>query len=378
MISAQEVESLERIDGGGRPVLSLYLDMDPERQVTRSYRIIFEDLVRPVRHSLDKRSREQLEEEVALVQEFLSDKPRGRGLVLFTCSPIKLMRDIHLAVPVRDHLAFEPSPDTAPLWEFMDEYERYAVAIVEKERARIFTVFMGEIEEETRSRSFVFGKHDQGGISQANYLRHHEAHVDRHLRDVAQRLTEIYRKRPFQRLILGGPEEAVVRLRSLLPKSIVPMLIRTIAVETSATSREILRWTLQIEQELEREEEARRVDRVLDTVAAGGLGTKGVDETLFAIWSDAVNTLLVSEGVRLAGTECSACGRLNTSPGEPRCTNCGGQVQAIHDVFERAIERASEQEAVLDVLHGQPARRLQDEAEGMAALLRFSLPVPVR
>jgi len=29
----------------------------------------------------------------------------------------------------------------------VDEYERYAVAVVDKERARLFTVFLGEIEE---------------------------------------------------------------------------------------------------------------------------------------------------------------------------------------------------------------------------------------
>jgi hypothetical protein len=35
-----------------------------------------------------------------------------------------------LAVRVRDHLAFEPAPDLAPLLELLDEYERYAVAVV--------------------------------------------------------------------------------------------------------------------------------------------------------------------------------------------------------------------------------------------------------
>jgi len=41
-----------------------------------------------------------------------------------------------------DHLAFEPQPDVAPLLDVLDEHERYAVAVVDKAKARLFTVFL--------------------------------------------------------------------------------------------------------------------------------------------------------------------------------------------------------------------------------------------
>jgi len=34
-----------------------------------------------------------------------------------------------------------------PLLELLDEYEPYAVALVDKEKARFFSIFLGEIEE---------------------------------------------------------------------------------------------------------------------------------------------------------------------------------------------------------------------------------------
>ena len=37
--------------------------------------------------------------------------------------------------------------------------------------------FAGEIEEMESFKDFVFGKSDQGGVSQARYQQHHEAHV---------------------------------------------------------------------------------------------------------------------------------------------------------------------------------------------------------
>src|SRR4029078_12158582 len=97
--------------------------------------------------------------------------------------------------------------DVAPLLEVLDEYERYAVAVVDKRHARLFTVFAGQIEESLKFQDFVLSHHDQGGWSQANYQRHHEAHVFRHLKRVAEYLTDLYRRRELHRLIVAEPEE---------------------------------------------------------------------------------------------------------------------------------------------------------------------------
>jgi len=41
MITREQFEQLEALDAGNNLVLSTYLDLDPERQVRRAYRIIF-------------------------------------------------------------------------------------------------------------------------------------------------------------------------------------------------------------------------------------------------------------------------------------------------------------------------------------------------
>jgi hypothetical protein len=58
-----------------------------------------------------------------------------------------------------------------------------------KQRARLFTVFLGEIEERASFQEELLpARTDQGGLSQAGYQRHHEAHVHWHLKRVVQRL----------------------------------------------------------------------------------------------------------------------------------------------------------------------------------------------
>ena len=91
----------------------------------------------------------------------------------------------------------------------LDEYERYAVALVDKEKARFFSVFLGEIDETDDFKDFVPAKHDQGGVSQANFQRHHEAHVFRHLKRVERAVAmagsvEVVHGEPAERLLQAG------------------------------------------------------------------------------------------------------------------------------------------------------------------------------
>ena len=152
--------------------------------------------------SLAESYRKAFEAEVVHIQTWLNEQPTsGRGTALFSCASRGLWQSFAFQVRVENHLAFEPEPDVAPLAALLDDHERYAVALVDKRHARLFTVLMGEIEETDDFKDFVPAKHDQGGLSQANYQRHHEAHVHWHLKRVVQHLATILRRRPFDRLI---------------------------------------------------------------------------------------------------------------------------------------------------------------------------------
>jgi hypothetical protein len=142
-----DVERLVRFDVGGSRILSVYLDLDPERHATRAYRVVFEDLVKTAREPLDAPARRQLAAEVAKVQEWLmAEPPRGRGLAVFSSSDAGLWSTHLLPVEVPDRVSFEIHPLITPLLALIDDLERYVVALVDKESARLLTVFEGRIE----------------------------------------------------------------------------------------------------------------------------------------------------------------------------------------------------------------------------------------
>jgi peptide chain release factor subunit 1 len=371
MLTPDEIERLEAFDGGGAPVLSVYLDLDPGRRVARAYRVAFENLVKEVREPLPEPARAELARETAAVDAWLEGQaPEGKGLALFSCTPRRFWHARGLAVTVRDHLAFEPRADVAPLLALLDEYERYAVALVDKRTARLLTVFLGEIEEVERFEDEVPGKHDQGGVSQANFQRHHEAHVHWHLARVTRSLAGLRRRRPFDRLIVAGPPEITAELRRLLPRAFARRLAEVMPGRVAASDAEILAMTLEIESRVEREVEARLLRELFDLAGSGGRATLGVRPTLDALWADAVQTLVVAAGAGEPGSECVNCGRLE--PGNvAACPACGRAMRLVHDVVHRAMMRTREQAGAVEVVHGVAARRLQESWGGLGALLRY-------
>lgn len=371
-IHLQELlRELVAFDGGADLVLSAYLNLTPDRQVQRTYRVAFADLIKRLAPQLDERAHAALEREAARVRAYLEAEPPGsRGLAVFSCMPRRLWQAVPLPVIVAESVQLGRRPYVRPLLDVLDEYERYAVALVDKEKARLFTVYLGAIEEHDQVFDVVPGKHDQGGWSQANYQRHHEAHVYWHLKRVAAELSVLLRRRPFDRLVLAGPEEATNGLRKLLPRALKARLAATFSAELFATEQEILERTLAVEREVEREAEEHLVRELCETVGAGGPAVAGVAPTLEMIWLGRVHKLIVAQGLQLPGSECPTCGRL-TPDRPPTCPSCGASPMPLSDIVERAIERALEEAGTVEVVHGPPARRLHDVGSGLGALLRF-------
>jgi peptide subunit release factor 1 (eRF1) len=375
VFTQRQIEELEAFDAGDERALSVYLDLDLHDAAGRSYLIALTDLVKELREPLDKAGREALDREADRVAVWLDENRRaGNGLAVFSCTPRGLWQAAYLRVPVADHLVFERRPDIAPLLDILDEYERYAVAVVDKGRARLFTVFAGEIEPGEAFEDYVPPHHKQGGWSQANFQRHHEAHVFRHLKRVAEHLTQLARRRSFDRLVIAGPEEATNELKKLLPRALASRLAATLAVDPHATPEEILEKTLQVERRVEREVEDRLLRELLEVAGAGGRATCGIPETLDALWLGDVQTLVVAHGVHAPGSECGNCGRLETATLET-CPMCGSAMHEVHDVFHRAMARTLEQAGSVETLHGESATRLRQAGGGMGAILRYRLPV---
>jgi peptide subunit release factor 1 (eRF1) len=370
-IDSETLERLARFESLEHQVLSVYLNMGPDERGEGTYRLILKDMLRSLERSLDAERSKALREESERVEQFLAiSSPTGRGLIIFSCAPAGLWEVHELPVEVGNLAWFAPSPCVKPLARILEEQERYGVVLVDKENARLFTVFLGQIEEQQDVFDLVPGKHKQGGWSQANYQRHHDMHVYLHLKHVVEALVDYEARKPFDRLILSGPSESVPEFRQLLPDSLAGKVAAVISLPMFASPAEVLRETLIVEEEIERAKEEQLVRKLIDSAKQeGGLGVLGLRDTLPALHAGRVRQMVVASGYSAPGFACRQCGYL-TITANTACPVCGADMQSISDVVEEAVKLAIEKDASTETVGG-PAREALAREGAIGALLRF-------
>jgi peptide chain release factor subunit 1 len=359
----------------GLPVTSLYLDVDGRRWPRRGdYVRRAEDLLHRACDESRPRDRDEhrsvcgdVERMRSFVQDEFERTGPVRGLAMFSCSRAGLWEQASLTQAVRDRVVVSARPHLLPLEALLEMAETFSVALVDRERARIFVASLGEIDEVSHLLDDVPGKHDQGGWAQARLQRHIEDHVQRHLKHTAGTLLRLYQRRRFGHLVLAGPEETVSELERELHDYVRRTVLGRVSLAMAAPADEVLAAVVDLERELEATREREAVDRLTSEMTGGtGRAMAGLDDTLIALEAGRVEVLVVSPGLDASGVRCSRCGHL--ASGGDRCAVCGGPVTQVPDLVEEAIELALRQRCRVETVADEAS--LQGLG-GIGALLRF-------
>ena len=359
-----------------RPVvLSLYLDLDPTEFATPPARAT---AVRSLLDEADRQARERrelpheermdLRASLARASSVLEgDLPAegAQALAIFVAESAGLFEVLKLPRPVPSRVAIQRSPLVAPL-AWLARRERWCVALVNRRDARIFRGSpdgLGEIEQ---IHDLVFGQHDQGGWSQARYQRGIEKEKDDHLKHTVEALMKHFKRRPFERLIVGGPREVVADFESKLHGYLAERLAGRIDVDVEhSTPEQVLDAVQPRFEELEEEREAEALERL----GEGGRAAIGLEEVLRALNERRVETLVADERYSAEGTFCPSCGWLGPA-GERSCPVDETELETLDDLTEAAVELTIQQSA--EILAVRRRRdELAERAGGLAALLRF-------
>ena len=150
-LSRSDVELLtEREPRPESPVLSVYLDTDQsdEPNLKRGFEVVFKNMLRDELPE-EKDRQQELKDDAESVLRFLADyRNTRRSLVVFCDASEGFFWIRQLSVNVRSLLRWEETPYVRPLLELIDEHERYGVILTDRGKARLFTIFLGEIEED--------------------------------------------------------------------------------------------------------------------------------------------------------------------------------------------------------------------------------------
>jgi hypothetical protein len=364
-----DLAALECDDGA---VVSLYVDLTPQSRHNDAWTIDLKSQARRVLGELDARAeKDTILHEIDRMRRWLEDHaPRmGRGAVIFSCPARDLWWSLSLPIALPTRLRVGRRPYLRPLARVRDEHDRYAVVVLDKQRARLFVAQLGHVTEVADILEDTPRHHKQGGRSQMRLQRHHDAHVMWHAGAVAHATLLLMDRFEARHLFVSGTKEVLAEYRVHLPPTIVRQWKGDFTVPIEASAVDVGRAIESLERRAESDMEAAAIARVNDGVPAGR-GVWGLGKTVQAVDEKRVQMLVVHDRYRAPGRECVPCRALHLET-VSACPKCGKALEEVEDLVDAVLERAVSQEAELELVRSNETRRLLPPGEPIGALLRF-------
>ncbi|MGA8568015.1 MAG: VLRF1 family aeRF1-type release factor [Candidatus Binataceae bacterium] len=363
------------------PLLSLYADVNPANpdNAGRAWLVRVKNTLRSLSLPPD------LPEKVIEALEF--ERPEAHTCALFAGKDLLRMYTLRVDLPVVDlaHGRVDArwgEPYVFPLVYMIDEYERYGVVFVDRERWRFYDVFLGDIDE--RADAFLELHSDQsrklekrpavrlvqgavlrGGAEGDRFERHVEALAHRFYKRAAHLLEKLVDTAHTDWLILMGPDEDTHYFEQCLPRALRTRTAGLVPPPSNpqASAGEILKKVLPF---ITDNRQARELALLQELREKGMWGLSGSLQALqmgrfhllVAPWSLGVKVLRCAGGLVVQ----------DRSAAEAFCPGQSVQEVALSDVLP---DLAAAHGARLELVQGQAEDRLIREFDRLAGLPRW-------
>jgi peptide chain release factor subunit 1 len=281
-----------------------------------------------------------------------------------------------------------------PLLDMLVDKKVYGLVVIDRSEATIGILRGKRISVIRNLPSLVPSKHRMGGQSAQRFERLIEISANEYYKKVSDIMTESFLNlEGLQGVLVGGPgpsKEFFVK-EGYLHHELAKRVIETF--DTGYTDeyglKELVEKAKDKLYDLDLMKEKRYIQQFLNEVrkSEGGLSVYGEDQIRHAIMIGAVDTLLVSEGLRRRRItlDCPQCGTIEitvdkspdgTSMTCPKCGTMGAvakDVDLVDDLFDQAGLMGTKVELISP--ESEEGEMLLKAFGGIAGLLRFSIGV---
>jgi peptide subunit release factor 1 (eRF1) len=318
------------------PILSVYLNVDPDRRTVERYKLALRNLFSKAEGaSLD---------DVKRIQNYveMGYNRQGRSLVMFSCAAHNFWLAKSYMVPVEDAAFVGRRANVRQLAQLMDTYARCGVIHIDQEGARLYVFTMGVLESAEGYLGEEIKLHKAGGWASSRYQRH-ETNVARHnLQDAAEMAEEFYRANDTRQLLLAGTEKNVARFQELLSHRLRAMVVGRFAAGANATPAEISEKAIKLAREAAKNEAMALADQVVTTVHKGGNAVAGLAQVLTAVQEGRAMQVIVLADFAQPAYRFVDSGYILLDLGDNQELG-SGRIQELPDAVESVLRRAMAQ-----------------------------------
>ncbi len=389
------LEELEKHEGRGTELISVYIP--PKRPISDVIAYLRDELGT----SANIKSKSTRKNVMSAIESIMSrlkyfKMPPPNGLVVFVGHVQKRGDQTEMVSYVLE----PPEPVQSfiyrcdskfflePLKSMLGEKDIYGLIVIDRKEATIGFLRGTRVIPVKHLESMVPSKHHQGGQSSRRFERLIEQAVHEFFKRVGDKANEIFLNENIKGILVGGPgstKELFVNgdyLHHELKKKIVDLF------DTGYTDEyglhELVNKASQTLQQLDLYRERKLLNSFLREIKKpdGGLAVYGEKEVRDALERGAVDTLLISDGLRKYRVRwrCPQCGKeiVETVKGsipDKRCPECDTPMEMVEkkDLIEEYYDLAEQSGAKVELIsdESEEGKIFATAFGGLAALLRY-------
>ena len=391
------LEQIEQAAGRGTELVSVYVPPNrPIFEVSNYLRGEYSQSSNIKSQTTRKHVQQAIESSVSRLKTY--KEPPPNGLVVFT-GHRQIVADqtemvayvIEPPEPVSSFLyRCDSKFYTEPLHEMLEEKDVYGLLVIDRSEATVGLLRGKRIEVLKNMQSLVPSKHRMGGQSARRFERLIEIAAHEWYEKVAGVMEDAFLNRPeLQGIIIGGPgyTKEYFATQDYLHHELRKKLL-TPFLDTGYTDeyglRELVEKSKDLLRGLDLMREKDLVAKLMEEIRkeSGGLAAYGEDQVRYALTLGAVDTLLLSEGIRKLRVKLTCAN--GDWEGEktvadeatiPACPQDGGPLQVVEtrDIIEELSTLAGASGTKVELIsnESEEGQLLLRAFGGIAAILRY-------
>jgi peptide subunit release factor 1 (eRF1) len=380
-ITREQIRELAEFQDRNSCAVSFYFQPStPRNKAHKEDAILIKDLAREALHRLEGKSQEgkgkkegiraDLDRIVRLSGELRSNGTHGKGV--FACAAQNVWHEYELPPTLPGTQLFvDRHFRLKPLAHLLGGFPRLGVVLVDRHKARIFDLRLGELTEREglfqalsrKGRSDGYAGYD-GGHAQ----RRVDDEARHHFKAVSAFLKESLEKGVFEKWILGCQDVHRSQLEAQFHPYVSAALLGRFQADPGHVTRDEIRAGA--EQIVERWQSDRRrelADQAVSQARSHARGVTGLRRVLRSLELGEVQALLIGENFQAHAVECVGCGHIDAHLVN-FCPTCGKATQEIVDVSEAILPWVIRRDIEMFYVKDDPEF---DKVGNIAALLRF-------
>lgn len=384
--------------GLDRPYLSATIDLtpdgsNPDRRLGREQfnRTVADALAALPAHEPARTGLESSMEQVFAALDGLDVSVAGA--FVFAGGPEGLAETIPSSLPLPTHVTFGPIPALLDLVHLAEGESSYVVLAADQKNADLLVVSAASLALHVSVQASGYPrKQEQGGWSQRRYQARADERVEAFARMLAQEMRRLVEAGRIEGVVLASDEPMRSAVSHEFHEMVTEKVVGEVGLLVETAPQTIIDVTRPVVQKAERAQEGEMVQAVADGAGPGGRSVTGAEETVAALQTGQVMTVVMNDdfaGPAWADFDLGSYGvgqvpTVHPAGGDPAdlyevalaelVVRLGLQTDAAFEIVQTAAPVTADETVNEAQQHERtPAARQLDDLGGIGAVLRYTL-----